>query len=128
MSALADALAVFARSDLAPGLDALWYRWATVTCTHVLVGIGLSLLSRRWALAALGALLVKELWADLPGSGWASLVMADSLADMAAYLAGLMAGHRMQGRRVLPAREAHTGAKARRIPRCGWGTGCHHRT
>jgi len=60
-----------------------------------------SLLSRRWALAALGALLVKELWADLPGSGWSPLVMADSLTDMAAYLAGLMLGHRMQGRRAM---------------------------
>jgi hypothetical protein len=100
MTALADVLAVLGRSDLAPGLDPFWYRWITVTGTHVLVGVMLSLVPARWALAALGALVVKELWADLPNAGWSALVMADTLSDMAAYLAGLMLGHRMQGRRA----------------------------
>jgi hypothetical protein len=99
MTALADVLAVLGRSDLAPGLDPLWYRWAVVTCTHVLVGIGLSLLSRRWALVALVALLFKELCADLPNAGWSLFVMADTLTDMAAYLGGLMLGHRIRDRK-----------------------------
>lgn len=74
MTALADVLAVFGRSDLAPGLDPLWYHWAVVTCSHVLLGILFSLLPRRAALAVLCAWVVKELAFDLPSAAWAALV------------------------------------------------------
>ena len=99
MSAMSDVLAVFARSDLAPGLDPLWYRWTTVTCNHVLLGILLSLLPLRAALAVLCAWVVKELAFDLPNGAWAALVWLDSAGDILAGFAGWQLGQWLQSRR-----------------------------
>jgi hypothetical protein len=85
-------LAVFGRSDLAPGIDPLWYRWAVVACAHILLGIGLSLTWRWAAWVGLALLLAKELAFDLPGADWATVVILDSLADFVAVLAGLALG------------------------------------
>lgn len=98
MNALGEVLAVFGRSDLAPGLDPLWYRWAAVTCAHVLVGVLLSLVPARWAWSVMGLWLVKEWAFDMPQGGWVLLVMMDSRADLGAALLGLLLGRWMQGR------------------------------
>ena len=102
MTALADVLAVLGRSDLAPGLDPLWYRWITVTCTHVLLGVLLSLVPGRWAWSFMALWLGKELLLDMPHGG-TLLVMLDSLADLGAALLGIALGRSMQGRRAMNA-------------------------
>jgi hypothetical protein len=102
MTALADVLAVFARSDLAPGTDPLWYRWATVTAAHVLLGVWLSLVPGRWAWSFMALWLAKELLFDIPHGG-SLLVMLDSLADLCAAVLGIGLGRWMQPSRAMNA-------------------------
>lgn len=89
MMALGDVLVTFAQSDLAPGaLSPFWFQWGAVQGTHALFGLVAALGPMRWAVAGFALWTAKELAFDIPGAGFAALVVLDSLADLGAGLCG----------------------------------------
>lgn len=90
---LGDVLATFTRSDMAPGaLSPFWFQWGAVQGTHALFGLVAALGPMRWAVAGFALWTAKELALDIPGAGFAALVVLDSLADLGAALGGFAFG------------------------------------
>lgn len=95
---LAELVAVFLRSDLSGVPDPAWYVFLAATGSHVLIGLALSLIRVRLAVVVFCAWAVKEAAFDMPHASWAAVVVIDSLADLAAGLAGFVIGRTRRGR------------------------------
>lgn len=86
-----EVLAAFAQSDLAPGaISPPWFQWGAVQGTHALFGLVAAFWPSRWAVVGLALWAGKELTLDIPGAGFAVLVVLDSLADLGAAFAGFV--------------------------------------
>lgn len=76
---------------------ARWAQWATISVAHYGIGITIGsivLLRERsvaWFWAFLAAIAVKEVAFDIPNSGYAPIVMADSVWDLICYCIGFFA-------------------------------------
>lgn len=87
-------ITVLTESDVCTGWPG-FPRYAARQAAHIAIGAtlgGLALTGRTGAtlaVTALGILLGKEIFADIPNCGFARHVIADSLADVAAYGLGL---------------------------------------
>lgn len=74
-----------------------WTQWATVSVAHYGIGISIGsfvLLRDRsvaWFWAFLAIIAVKEVAFDIPNSGYAAIVVADSLWDLICYCVGFFA-------------------------------------